>query len=746
LVCFLLRTIPAETEMHKQPRKMISLFASSYRFLRLAVCGPRLNITRHTMFFFILLSAFHPVVRGQHKIPGNPKSRAIHDSTIADRMNDLSAEFISGNRQDSADHFASRALEESDILNYFHGIAIAYLRKSRIAAYFNSDFTLSEKMGKEALYYYERTPDKTGIDTLYSYLFDAAFAEGKFDEAIDYSEKFYAAALQKNDQDGIFNSLYWMFAINRQVGNYEKSFSYVQQLNEIAAKSGNKIWIATAWWGVAELYKLIEDYPNALNYFQRVVKLNDPELMPNRINSDRGLWFEMEFAEVFSLMNKFDSAWHYYGLLKPVNENIKSVYLVSTGECHLLQGNYPLALQNFKTGLAGLAKQNDVNEVMRTLLDIAKVYLILGNSSAAAGYGRQGLNIALQIRGNQYIRDGYKILSDAYDRLHLPDSSNYYFRKYIIVKDAVLNDQARGIFAAFQYEERIALMNKEKQIQEMRLQKETLMKNLLFAGIAVLLILSFIFFRNILLKRRYEARQRQIAENELRIQKLESEKSTAELLHQRSELEMKALRAQMNPHFIFNCLNSINRFIIGNNAEEAADYLTKFAKLIRMVLENSGKPFLPLKEELDCLRLYMDLERLRFEEPFVYEIHCQDIDPESVMIPSLLIQPFVENAIWHGLHPREDLIGKIIIVLHLEQDILLCEIRDNGIGTGRSAVMRNRNNDARKSFGIEFTRRRLKLADPLLNNSMGVSIRDVTDDSGENTGTSVQIRIPIRQA
>ena len=217
-------------------------------------------------------------------------------------------------------------------------------------------------------------------------------------------------------------------------------------------------------------------------------------------------------------------------------------------------------------------------------------------------------------------------------------------------------------------------MNKENEIQAVQLQKQTLMKNILVGSIIVLILFAFLFTRNLILQRRSELRKREIAENELRIQKLESEKSRAELLNQQAELEMKALRAQMNPHFIFNCLNSINRFIIGNDAEKAADYLTKFASLIRIVLEKSGHSFIPLAEELECLKLYMDLEALRFENPFSYEINTDGLDPEAVGVPSLLIQPFVENAIWHGLSPAPDRNGKITITLRLENEVMHCEI------------------------------------------------------------------------
>ena len=287
-------------------------------------------------------------------------------------------------------------------------------------------------------------------------------------------------------------------------------------------------------------------------------------------------------------------------------------------------------------------------------------------------------------------------------------------------------------------------MNKEKEIQEVQLQKQTLMKNILVGSIVALILFAFLFTRNIILQRRSEFRRRELAENELLIQKLESEKSRAELLNQQAELEMKALRAQMNPHFIFNCLNSINRFIIRNDAEKAADYLTKFAKLIRVVLEKSGHAYIPLSEELECLKLYMDLEALRFEKPFLYEIQTDDLDQESLSVPSLLIQPFVENAIWHGLNPRQERTGKITISLRLENQALHCDISDNGIGLSGSAAMKNKEQKNKKSLGIELTKNRLRLADPSHLENLGVDFMELKDEEGNISGTCVQLKIPVK--
>jgi tetratricopeptide (TPR) repeat protein len=535
-----------------------------------------------------------------------------------------------------------------------------------------------------------------------------------------------------------------MFALYRQTGDYEKSFAYAQQLYDIAVEQNSKPWIASALWGLGELYKWIDDYPAAFNYYRRAREINSDGPDGLHIYPDSDIRFKMQYAEICALTNHFDSALYYYHLYKPSFNAYQRYYLISMGEYYALQGNFQQALRNFQAGLTEHRLYHDVNEEMRTLLDMGKTYLILNDNKNAIIYARHGLDIALKAGVNQYSRDGYKVLSDAYNRLGLADSSNFYFRKYAIVKDAVLNNQAKGRFAAYHYEQRISLINKEKEIQEVQLQKQTLIKNILVGSIIILFLFAVLFVRNIILQRRSESRRRELAENELLIQKLESEKSRAVLLNQQTELEMKALRAQMNPHFIFNCLNSINRFIIQNDAEKAADYLTKFAKLIRIILEKSGHSFIPLAEELECLKLYMDLEALRFENPFIYEIKTDGLNRETVMVPSLLIQPFVENAIWHGLSPGQGRTGKITISLRPGNDFLYCEISDNGIGLSGSAALKEKNRENKKSLGIELTRNRLSLADSLNPANLGVRFMELKDAEGNVCGTSVNLNIPVK--
>lgn len=192
----------------------------------------------------------------------------------------------------------------------------------------------------------------------------------------------------------------------------------------------------------------------------------------------------------------------------------------------------------------------------------------------------------------------------------------------------------------------------------------------------------------------------QKARNEER-QKVQKEK---ELL----ELEAKALRARMNPHFIFNCLNSIKALIQSSDQQKAIDYLTTFSKLIRTLFYNSDKRRITLFDELENCRLYMELEAMRLNGKLSFNLSIDpDIDTKSVMVPALIIQPFIENAIWHGIVPRGE--GQIDLRIHGNKDSIICEIDDNGIGRELSMSNKPAMSAIYESKGIDLSKQRLQL-------------------------------------
>ncbi|HTF06128.1 MAG TPA: two-component regulator propeller domain-containing protein, partial [Bacteroidia bacterium] len=208
--------------------------------------------------------------------------------------------------------------------------------------------------------------------------------------------------------------------------------------------------------------------------------------------------------------------------------------------------------------------------------------------------------------------------------------------------------------------------------------------------------------------------------------------------------ELKALRAQMNPHFVFNSLNSIQHFILTNKTNDAGKYLNKFARLMRVILNNSEKSLITVREEMEYLQLYMELEAMRFDNKFDWSVDISaDIDADYIEIPAMLLQPYVENAILHGLTPRGEG-GKLEIILRMQGHNLLCRIKDNGIGREQAREMRQLSGRKdHKSLGMKITSDRLELINNLQGSHLSMTITDLKDAEGAATGTQVDIFIPV---
>lgn len=213
-----------------------------------------------------------------------------------------------------------------------------------------------------------------------------------------------------------------------------------------------------------------------------------------------------------------------------------------------------------------------------------------------------------------------------------------------------------------------------------------------------------------------------------------------------ANVEMSALRAQMNPHFLFNSLNSIENFIIKNDTRKASEYLSNFARLIRLILQNSRSNYVNLRDEIEALQLYMGMEQLRFRNKFHYSIHLQeDLDPGTIDIPPMLLQPYVENAIWHGLMHKEDKSeGKVEVRIGRENGYLQCVIEDNGIGREKAAEIQSRRpSRGRQSVGLKITEDRIAIINKLYNLNTTVRIIDLHAPEGEALGTRVELMIPV---
>ena len=222
----------------------------------------------------------------------------------------------------------------------------------------------------------------------------------------------------------------------------------------------------------------------------------------------------------------------------------------------------------------------------------------------------------------------------------------------------------------------------------------------------------------------------------------QKESQLADLKQKETELEMQALRAQMNPHFIFNSLNSINMFILENNKLQASEYLSKFSRLVRLILQNSQQALIPLETELEALQLYLQLESLRFDQKFKYKIIVADnVDAAMLKVPPLIIQPYAENAIWHGLmHKKEK--GNLQIELYQVGEVLLCKITDDGIGRKHAAELKSKSTLAHKSMGMRITADRIAMTHQNDQSGNSIKVQDLVLADGSAGGTEVLLKFP----
>jgi LytS/YehU family sensor histidine kinase len=231
----------------------------------------------------------------------------------------------------------------------------------------------------------------------------------------------------------------------------------------------------------------------------------------------------------------------------------------------------------------------------------------------------------------------------------------------------------------------------------------------------------------------------------LRIAHIRKREKEKEQLSQRMvEMEHTALQAQMNPHFIFNCLNSIQQYIFDQDIFAANKYISGFAKLIRATLQNSSKPFISLPDEISYLSGYLSLEKLRFKEKMDYSIEVdREVDDEAYIIPPMLVQPYVENSMRHGLRHKVEGKGFITIKFWKTGNRLFVTIEDNGIGRKKAGSFKTREHIEYQSKGMSLTADRIRMMNTKYNDSILIDIIDLEDATGKPMGTRVVMEFPL---
>jgi len=644
----------------------------------------------------------------------------LKDSARIDCLNELSGSYV-GLNNDTAAYYAALASEEAVKINYIHGIAESLSFKGEIEL--SDNFAKAENLSREAINLYRATSNKKRLAATYLNLGFALYAQSFFTEAVKNLDTAYELYKKNGNASEMSHAISISGAAYEESGNYEKAFELHRKGLDIAIQN-NDDWIRRFQLRkLGQLFGDIEDYKTALIYYRQAFVNLKPEVIVNSF----GVVALLTVAEAFTYEHQYDSAKYYYRVVDTSNQRSYRFYLTSIGEFYFEQKKYYKALPNFIRAQNSHRQSNDRNPLMRTLLDIAKTYLSLGNNDSAFRYGYESLSMARQTGAKQVIRDASKILSSVYDHWHQPDSAYFYYKQSTTMKDSILNNVIKGRLAAYSFEQKIEILDKEKQIQQVQLQEQSLLRNILIGSIIILVLLAAIVIRNIMLRHKNEI--------------LESDRTKAELRQQATELEMQTLRSQMNPHFIFNSLNSINMFILENNKLQASEYLSKFSKLIRLILQNSQEAFVPLEKELEALQLYLELESLRFNNKFEYKISIDHgIDKTVLKVPPLIIQPYAENAIWHGLMHKKDK-GRLEIEVSAQNETLFYRITDDGIGRKKAVELKSKSASTQKPMGMRITANRIAMLQQ--GNKTSVTITDLVLSDGKPDGTEVLIEIPI---
>ena len=276
----------------------------------------------------------------------------------------------------------------------------------------------------------------------------------------------------------------------------------------------------------------------------------------------------------------------------------------------------------------------------------------------------------------------------------------------------------------------LALKESQLQLKNKELLAKSLQRDIIIVATIAFLLIAGGVYKNIKNKLKTNAI---IAAEKLKTQK-------ADTTRQLAEFEMHGLRAQLNPHFMFNSLNAIQEQILKEQNDAASTYLMRFAKMLRILLENADRQFITLEKEISFLKLYLAMEKLRLPE-LEYEITVDNaIDPEVVYVPNMILQPYLENSIWHGLSPKDGDKNIWIRIMQKHRGTLIV-LEDNGIGRKRSAELKSQYRKAHNSKGMELLKKRFELIQREYGSEIGISFVDVVNDVG-GTGTRVEILIP----
>jgi flagellar motor protein MotB len=699
------------------------------------------------IILFIVVCFLHTVCPGQSGLIDSMK-RDLHSANDTQKINSLNriSRASLNIQEDTALKYASEAFQEAYRIQDKEGMGDALLNEGKIKISRNN-LPEAEKILLQAVSLFIACNNMDMAGSAYLNLGICLTGQHNFPAAIESYKKADWLFQQVKDSARSGYILTLEGLAYKANGNFEKAFEFWNLALMVRRKNSDHIGVLFSLSNMGILFEEVGDYQSAIDYFLQTVDY----AKKNRIEWNP---YNDKLSEAYAHLEQYDSALYYIRqTLESSNisltpGNLQKTTNASTdvliGHMFLIQKQYTKALEKLFQWKSNLRRMDVISY-------IGESYLGIGDYDKAVKYARKLLEMAQKDSSNSYVRDATTLLWEAYDQQKIYDSAYLYYRRYTVMRDSVSNYtfiRQMAAFAEASAIEKKELQNKKENeekelLYKQKLDKESSIRKILIGSISGLLILGFILVTNISLRRKNENLERERLKNKLDIQQLENEKEQAKLQHRATDLEMEALRSQMNPHFIFNSLNSINRFILQNNKTAASAYLTKFSKLMRLILQNSQASQISLESELESLKLYLDLEALRFDYKFGYKISvAPSLDIDMLKIPPLIIQPYVENAIWHGLMPKEEK-GQLDIEVSQENEHLYIKISDDGVGRRQSAAFGSKSATLHKSMGLRITADRIAMVQLSSMKESSVKINDMMNPDGTPAGTEVTIKIPV---
>jgi len=510
-------------------------------------------------------------------------------------------------------------------------------------------------------------------------------------------------------------------------GNFESSTNAYFKAIDLAKECNASRLEAISLNDIGENFASLRDFDKCRRYALEAIEINlklkawrgvaiNYELL-NRCDLEQGLYAEAK--------TNLDKGMPY--ALEAGENYILSQFYLGYGILHAIYNRNDSAGYYFNKAVTSALQEGDLKNEFQVYLAQSK-YLKHVPAHEKIALLSKAMKLADRTKFAEGRAKDAEQLSEVYDSLNNKDSSLFFYRMYRSVSDSLFSENNRRNMIVNESEWTV----KTKELENSNLKqlttaqkREIAFKNILLflTGVGFLLAVFVAF----LLYKSFQAKK--IKEESLFKQRI-------------SETEMQALQAQMNPHFFFNSLNSIENFIMQNEKKLASDYLNKFARFIRGILDSSNNDLIDLKKDIESLQLYIDLERLRFNNKFTY---CCQIDPQLLdgdyQVPALLVQPFLENAINHGIGPSDRTDLKICLQVRLKNNMIHYIIEDNGIGRDQSRVYNQLNKPFHKSVGMKLTQDRINIFNRETGSSENVKIIDLFDDEDKPIGTRIEYAI-----